>query len=319
MFISHFVDIKNNIVFYINLGGISMKNEAKSILQPKNDVVFKALFSRGKPKITKAMLEAILKIKIDKLELDKSTDLLNDNKEDKNGRLDLRAVINGDTECDIEVQLAKHEKMAERFLYYWSKMYTANLQIGDKYSELRKTISIIILDDNFPLTKYLEKPQTIWKIRENEDYHIILTDYLEIIIIELPKVIKAYQRTPNDELLQWMLFIDNPEKEEVAHIMEENEDIKEAKKELDRISQDDLLRRRALSRTLEIADRLQFQEEAEAKGLKKGMEKGIKEGEYKKTKEVVRELHLINMTVKQIAQIVKLDESSVKKNIKRRQ
>lgn len=143
----------------------------------------------------------------------------------------------------------------------------------------------------------------------NQDYHLILTDYLEIIIIELPKVIKAYQQTPNDELLQWMLFIDNPEKEEVAHIMEENEDIKEAKKELDRISQDDLLRRRALSRTLEIADRLQFQEEAEAKGLKKG----IKEGEYKKTKEVVRELHLINMTVKQIAQIVKLDESSVKK------
>lgn len=143
----------------------------------------------------------------------------------------------------------------------------------------------------------------------NQDYHLILTDYLEIIIIELPKVIKAYQQTPNDELLQWMLFIDNPEKEEVAHIMEKNEDIKEAKKELDRISQDDLLRRRALSRTLEIADRLQFQEEAEAKGLKKG----IKEGEYKKTKEVVRELHLINMTVKQIAQIVKLDESSVKK------
>ena len=42
--------------------------------------------------------------------------------------------------------------------------------------------------------------------KRNEDYHIILTDYLEIIIIELPKVIKAYQRTPNDELLQWMLF-----------------------------------------------------------------------------------------------------------------
>ena len=87
-----------------------MKNEAKSILQPKNDVVFKALFSRGKPRITKAMLEAILKIKIDKLELDKSTDLLNDNKEDKNGRLDLRADINGDTECDIEVQLANMRK-----------------------------------------------------------------------------------------------------------------------------------------------------------------------------------------------------------------
>ena len=93
-----------------------MQENQKSILLPKNDVVFKALFSRGEPKITKAMLEAILNIKIDKLELDNSTDLLNDNKDDKNGRLDLRAIINGDTECDIEVQLATHESMAERFL-----------------------------------------------------------------------------------------------------------------------------------------------------------------------------------------------------------
>ena len=39
-----------------------------------------------------------------------------------------------------------------------------------------------------------------------------MTDYLEIIIIDLQKVVKAYQETPNDEVLQWMLFLDNPEK-----------------------------------------------------------------------------------------------------------
>ena len=240
-----------------------MPNEKKSILQPKNDVVFKALFSRGKTRITQAMLEAILKMKIDRLELDKSTDLLNDNKDDKNGRLDLRAVINGNTECDIEVQLASNDNISERFVYYWAKMYAANLKIGDTYSDLRKTISIIILDDTFKLTKNLEKPQTTWKIRENEELHLILTDYFEIIIIELPKVVKAYHKTPNDEVLQWMLFLDNPEKEEVSRIMEENKDIKEAKEELDRISQDDLLRRRVLNRTLEIADKLQMKKELE--------------------------------------------------------
>ena len=42
-----------------------MPNKEKSILQPKNDVVFKAFFSRGKPRITQAMLEAILKMKVD--------------------------------------------------------------------------------------------------------------------------------------------------------------------------------------------------------------------------------------------------------------
>ena len=76
-----------------------------------------------------------------------------------------------------------------------------------------------------------------------------MTDYFEIIIIEIPKVVKAYKKTPNYEVLQWMLFLDNPEKEEVARIMEENKDIKEAKEELERISQDDILRRKALNRS----------------------------------------------------------------------
>ena len=280
-----------------------MPNEKKSILQPKNDVVFKALFSRGKPRITQAMLEAILKMKIDKLELDKSTDLLNENADDKNGRLDLRAIINGNTECDIEVQLTSNDNIAERFVYYWAKMYAANLKIGDTNSDLRKTISIIILDDDFKLTKNLGKPQTTWKIREGENTHLILTDYFEIIIIEIPKVLKAYHKNPNDEVLQWMLFLDNPEKEEVTRIMEENKDIKEAKEELDRISQDDILRRKALNRTLEIADRLQLKKEAE-----EALEKGKKE----KTNEIVKRMKDADLSIEQIAQIVELKVDEVK-------
>ena len=279
-----------------------MPTEKKSILQPKNDVVFKALFSRGKPRITQAMLEAILKMKIDKLELDKSTDLLNENADDKNGRLDLRAIINGNTECDIEVQLTSNDNIAERFVYYWAKMYAANLKIGDTYSDLRKTISIIILDDDFKLTKNLGKPQTTWRIRESENTHLILTDYFEIIIIEIPKVLKAYHKNPNDEVLQWMLFLDNPEKEEVTRIMEENKDIKEAKEELDRISQDDILRRKALNRTLEIADRLQLKKEAE-----EALEKGKKE----KTNEIVRRMKNADLSIEQIAKIVELKVDEV--------
>ena len=53
-------------------------------------------------------------MKIHSIELDKSKDLLNDNKRDKNGRLDLRAVVNDNIECDIEVQLSIHEKNATK-------------------------------------------------------------------------------------------------------------------------------------------------------------------------------------------------------------
>ena len=129
-----------------------------------------------------------------------------------------------------------------------------------------------------------------------------MTDYFEIIIIEIPKVVKAYQKTPNDEVLQWMLFLDNPEKEEVARIMEENEDIKEAKEELERISQDDILKRKALNRTLEIADRLQMKEE---------LEKAKKEAENEK-KKVIKDLHKLNIPIEQIAKAVELTEKEVK-------
>ena len=134
-----------------------------------------------------------------------------------------------------------------------------------------------------------------------------MTDYFEIIIIEIPKVVKAYKKTPNDEVLQWMLFLDNPEKEEVARIMEENKDIKEAKEELERISQDDILRRKALNRTLEIADKLQLKKEAE-EALEKGKNIGLKE----KTNEVVIKLKEMNLPIEQIAKAVELKEEEVK-------
>ena len=134
-----------------------------------------------------------------------------------------------------------------------------------------------------------------------------MTDYLEIIIIEIPKVVKAYQKTPNDEVLQWMLFLDNPEKEEAARIMEENRDIKEAKEELERISQDDILRRKALNRTLEIADKLQLKKEA--REAREAREEGIKD-----TKEqIVKELINMNLSVQQIAKAVQLSKDEVEK------
>lgn len=240
---------------------IERGEKKKDILLPKNDIVFQTLFSRGKESITKALLEDILKIKIHKLDLDKSKDLLNDNKEDKNGKLDLRAVINEDIECDIEIQLATHKKILERFLYYWAKMYVANLKIGERYENLRKTISIIIVDENIEQLREIEKACTKWRITEEKYQNKILTDYFQLVIIELPKAIKEYEVNKKDEILQWMMFLENPEGMEVAKIMEENKDIKEAKEELDRISQDDLVRRRILRAELERMDMEQIKED----------------------------------------------------------
>ena len=291
------------------------KNEGKlKILQPKNDVVFQALFTRGKEKITKALLEDILKIKIHKLDLDKSRDLLNDNKKDKNGRLDLRAVLNDNIECDIEIQLSTHDKVLERFLYYWSKVYTSNIKIGEQYSKLRQTISIIIIDDEIKQFKEIEKACTKWQIREEKYRDKILTSYFQICIIEIPKAIKEYEKDKSNAVLQWIKFLDNPEDMEVRKIMEKNQDIKEAKEELDQISQDDILRRMALKAELERMDQEQMLYEAKRDGKAEGETIGIK----KEREEIGLKMLQKGIDIQTIKEITGLTEEEIK-NLKNKQ
>ena len=293
--------------------------EEEGILPPKKDVVFKALFTRGKERITKAFLEDILKIKIKKLDLDKSKDLTNTNKKDKNGRLDLRAVLNDNIECDIEIQLAVHEKEIERFLYYWAKLYAANLQIGSDYKKLRKTISIIILGKNLEKLKKIPKSHSKWQIREENWQNVVLTEELELHIIELPKALEEYKKNPKDEVLQWMMFLENPEDVEVQKIMKENENIKEAKKELDTVSSIERgLRELEIDRIIIEADRQQFEMEARDAGLKAGMKERNgkaeeKNGRIEEKTEIAKKMLKEGMPIEQIVKITKLTKEEIEK------
>ena len=94
--------------------------------------------------------------------------------------------------------------------------------------------------------------------------------------------------------------------------MEENKDIKEAKEELDRISQDDLLRRRVLNRTLEIADQLQMKKELEE--ARKKLEEAKKEAQQAENEkeDIIKNLHKLNIPIEQISKAVNLSEKEIK-------
>ena len=99
----------------------------------------------------------------------------------------------------------------------------------------------------------------------------------------MSKAIQEYQNNKENEMLQWMMFLDNPDNEEIFEIMEENKDIKEVKKELDKITQDEILWKEALDIEITRMDNEQYIEDAENRGMKKAkletakrmLEKGI--------------------------------------------
>ena len=109
-----------------------------------------------------------------------------------------------------------------------------------------------------------------WQIRDEKTGKRILTDRLEIIIIELPKARRMYKIEPNNAICQWMLFLDNPNKREVVQIMEENKNIKKAIDELEQVSGNARLRRIAELKEKYIRDEQTSIEYAQDEGYKQG-------------------------------------------------
>ena len=254
-----------------------------TLLKPKIDVVFHCLFKPGNERITKAMIEATTKEKIESINLDNDRYLMKNYPDEKLGIVDLKATLNNGTICDIEIQLADNKDTAERFLFYWSKIYSSQLVKGDDYGKLNKVIGIIILDFEIEKTKKIKELSTKWKITEvSTGKQIVLTDVLEFYIIEIPKAREILKKDPSNKLAQWVMFLDNPNESEVSKIMNENEEIKEAMSELEKISKDKELRRVAELREKAIRD--------EKNGLRHAREDGIKErykrSKYKNSKEI---------------------------------
>ena len=104
--------------------------------------------------------------------------------EDKLGILDVRVLLNDDTQIDTEIQLSELKIWADRALFYISKMYTEQIEKGQKYDVLKKCVSISIPD--FILFEDYTEFYSRFHIRE-DTRHFMYTDKMEFHVIELPK------------------------------------------------------------------------------------------------------------------------------------
>ena len=285
---------------------MEQQNQNKKIRRypPKMDIIFQAIFGEvGSENITKDFLEKILKRKIEKISLDKNPILRRELKDDKLGVLDIVTELDGKEKCNIEMQLIDKNNIIERMLYYWSKMYTKQIKAGDDYNKLEKTIVILIADFNIKGLEEVEYHST-WKIIEtNSVKKLILTDKFELDIIELSKI--KGRENEKDQLLDWLVFLENPESERVARKMEENKNLKEAVEKLDRISEDE-----KMQRIIELREKAIRDEHAiYAKGLDDGVEKGAREKQIEIAKSMLKE----NMDIEIIIKITGLTKEEIEK------
>lgn len=107
-----------------------------------------------------------------------------DSPQDKQSIFDIWAKTAEGKLINVEMQLFNKYDIEKRTLYYWSKRYSSQLQEGQRYDELKKCVTINILNyECLPNDLY----HSVFHLKEDRS-GIALTDDIEIHFIELPKL-----------------------------------------------------------------------------------------------------------------------------------
>ncbi len=276
------------------------KNEKvkKDLLNPQNDYVFKRIFGhQGNESIAKSFISAVLNQNITDVVLESDATLPKDMLDDKVGILDIKVKIDNHINCDVEMQVVDKKNIEKRILFYCSKMYAQSITASTDYIHLEKSIAILISNYELESLKEIKKYVSKWNLREEDYKNVILTDDIEIVIIELPK----FKKYMNDTALaDWVKFIINPKVIDMN-----NEDVKKAKEVLDELSQDEHERRLAELREKYIMD----QKATEAAGYDKGYENGTK----KRTLELAQKMKSQGFDTDTIHKITELPIDEINK------
>lgn len=283
----------------------------KRLLPLTNDYVFKRNFGyKGEEEVTKVLLKDITKSNISFVELDNNPITQKDLYDEKLGIMDVKATMDGNVICDIEVQVVKQIDIIKRIMFYWSKMYSREVKSGSGYETAKRTICVLIADFELKETEYIEKYITKWNLREEDYPKKILTDCMEFYIIELPKVTKYQKQNKYKNLNLWVEFIKNPE---VNFMVEKDDDelketidaIEKAKENLEKISEDE--HERELSRLREKYIRDQYS--IKATGYSEGLEVGKKDKQI----EIAKRMLSKGIDIDTIIEITELTKEEIEK------
>lgn len=185
------------------------------LMDLKVDYAFKQLFgSERNKKITIVFLNAILH----RTGRDTIQEVIFVNREmggefldDKQSRLDIVVQTGSGELINVEMQLSNQNDMMKRTLFYWSRLFTDQLQKGKGYHTLLPTITINICDftlfterDAYHSTYHIYEDTTMTRLSKD-------SDVFEIHFIEMKKFIQAWygdELNPlEDILVRWLLLL----------------------------------------------------------------------------------------------------------------
>ena len=277
--------------------------EVNTKLNLKNDVIFQAFFAKkGNEIFLIDFLEALLKIKINKIEIKEEVNVEKLSKFEKGGRIDIQATLNDGIIANIEMQRTYQKGFEIRTVFYSSKEIARGTKTGTNYEDMNKTIMINILGENMFPEKYDEYIQKSAIVLEKHREYII-TDIVEWYFIELPKFRKHHPNM-SEKINQWLAFLDDEDKELVDMAVKKNKVLEQAQDEVEYLTGDAELRRLA-----ELQEKWAWDEQFYRSIA---IKEGRKEGAIESKKQIAKKLISKGMSVEEISDITGLTKEEIK-------
>ena len=290
------------------------------LLPLTDDYIFKRVFAyKGNESVLKDFLEALLKIEIKGIKIT-NPEIIPYEKGEKRGLLDIKAEINDGTMLDVEMQMKNERNTEERATEYMGKMISEQLQVGDSYQKLKKSIVIFITNYNFLNRNSYHSVGRMKFDKTLKDEYVdmgfkiedeIASKYIEVHYIELPKF-KKRELSKFTKLDQWMcIFTQN--KEGIMLAEKENKEIEKAINTLDFLSKDPKERERHNSIVMAEYNRLVSEQNFFEEGKEKGRKEGKIEGKREEKIEIVKKMLKEKLSIEMIEKLTGLSKEEIEK------
>ena len=255
-------------------------------LSPKNDLVFKLLFGvPARLNLLRSFLQAVLDLPAEEYDRLVIVDphLPREYPEDKLGVLDVKIHTTTGKVIDVEIQVEPQSYIWERILFYAARLTTEQLKSGVPYKEIKKAISIVIVDWNLT-SKDSGHYHNRFRLYD-ERTGCRFPDLFEINTLELPKLPSEPDGTA---LYNWLRMFTARTKEEMTMVAKTSPDIAQAVGVIMELSEDERTRMLA-----EAQEKYRRDEEARREyryqvGRQEGRHEGRQEGRQEGLLEVAR-------------------------------
>lgn len=268
-----------------------MENEK---LTMKDDIMFKYFFSKkGNEKFLRNFLNVILENKYKIKEITFDSNFEQTLKEEKYGVLDLDLELENGKIINVQMHIGKKKNIEKKVAFYAAK------RIVEQEDKLDKVIIITILKDGFIDTpEYVSRSVTRIKSAGGEQY-VEIDDGVQYIYIELDKF-RNQEVNMDEEINQWLSFIDMENSDRLDIAIEKNNEIKEAKMEYDNLPDRELER----LENIRLFNSLEYGETFEL---------GRQEGKRTANIDIAKKLLQKGLSKKEILELTDLTENEIDK------